>query len=1039
MVQVPKDAGKRLMAHVIDDLALREPERTVCIMGKGLRVADGFFDFSASDLAHTVNYTSWWIDKTFGRSSDYETLTYIGANDIRYLVFVVACNKTGYKPLLSSTRNSNDAHLHLLNATDCSKLVYTAERKQKALEIKSLCPSLEILQLPSLLEMLENSTLPYPLGKTYQEMEDEPALIIHSSGTTGLPKPVFLTQGYIGTIDKIAYQPAPPGRHFGLPYHLGPEDLLLTTAPFFHLMGFFLILESIFHGVKFAIAPEKPPTAELLTDLINTVKPTAVVLPPSILEDMSHSETALEALGRLKFVFFAGAPLSPDAGNRINQKGRVVSFIGSTEMGVLPTLIPQRKEDWEYMEWNPSYGIDMQPVGEGYHELVVKRAKDRDIHGIFHTYPDLTEYHTKDLFTPHPTRPNLWKYRGRLDDVIVLSNGEKFNPVTMEKVIEGHPLVSRALVVGQARFQSALLIEPNWNLWSEDMPVRDFIEQIWPTVRLANDVGPAHGRIMKDKIGISSKNKPFKTTPKGSTQRRLVNMDYKDEIDTIYANSEQENDYGILDAGDLTRVEEFVQKVVTRIANMSDLSRRTDLYAAGLDSLQTMQIGKALQSAVRFSYPSKDYGAITSQKVYANPTVEQLSRVVYGIVHGEQENAVSRRDKIDGLVQKYTIDLPERKVILPNSPQKHTVILTGSTGSLGSYLLSDLLSDPSVEKIYCLNRSDAKERQAKIFQEKGLKHDSTDLERVEFLKVAFGAERFGIDGTKYEEMLRSVDTIIHNAWRVDFNITVDSFEDPHIKGLRRFVDFSLHSSHHAHIHFVSSVSTIGGWKATFGPAVPEIPLEDCEVALEQGYGESKHVSERICLAAARKAGVPTTIHRVGQIAGPSMAHGQWNKQEWVPTIVATSKSMGKVPNNLGSWGVDWIPVDTLSAILLELVDTRRKTQSDTRCAAFHLINPSVTTWGSLLPAIQKRYKDIQPVEFSDWIRELESIQDPSAEEIAAKPGIKILDFYRALLDGEGALSAPIEVGDTKQASPTMGALGPISAELMGNWLNQWNF
>lgn len=525
-------------------------------------------------------------------------------------------------------------------------------------------------------------------------------------------------------------------------------------------MGFFLILESIFHGVKFAIAPEKPPTAELLTDLINTVKPTAVVLPPSILEDMSHSETALEALGRLKFVFFAGAPLSPDAGNRINQKGRVVSFIGSTEMGVLPTLIPQRKEDWEYMEWNPSYGIDMQPVGEGYHELVVKRAKDRDIHGIFHTYPDLTEYHTKDLFTPHPTRPNLWKYRGRLDDVIVLSNGEKFNPVTMEKVIEGHPLVSRALVVGQARFQSALLIEPNWNLWSEDMPVRDFIEQIWPTVRLANDVGPAHGRIMKDKIGISSKNKPFKTTPKGSTQRRLVNMDYKDEIDTIYANSEQENDYGILDAGDLTRVEEFVQKVVTRIANMSDLSRRTDLYAAGLDSLQTMQIGKALQSAVRFSYPSKDYGAITSQKVYANPTVEQLSRVVYGIVHGEQENAVSRRDKIDGLVQKYTIDLPERKVILPNSPQKHTVILTGSTGSLGSYLLSDLLSDPSVEKIYCLNRSDAKERQAKIFQEKGLKHDSTDLERVEFLKVAFGAERFGIDGTKYEEMLRSVDTII---------------------------------------------------------------------------------------------------------------------------------------------------------------------------------------------------------------------------------------------------------------------------------------
>jgi thioester reductase-like protein len=157
-------------------------------------------------------------------------------------------------------------------------------------------------------------------------------------------------------------------------------------------------------------------------------------------------------------------------------------------------------------------------------------------------------------------------------------------------------------------------------------------------------------------------------------------------------------------------------------------------------------------------------------------------------------------------------------------------------------------------------------------------------------------------------MVRSVDTIIHNAWRVDFNISVDSFEDVHIRGVRRFVDFSLQSPHRAHLHFVSSISTIGAWNASHGLAVPEVPLENSDVVLPQGYGEAKYTAERICLEASRRAGVPTTIYRLGQIAGPTTELGMWNSQEWLPTIIATSKVMGKIPNTLGPVPVDWVPV-----------------------------------------------------------------------------------------------------------------------------------
>ena len=202
----PENAGKRLVAHIIDDMALREPGRTLYVAGKSQQVSDGTFDISAKDLAQCVNYTSWWIMRVFGRSDEYETLAYIGITDIRYLVFIIACNKTGYKvrrsttallscryvlnqeryqPLLPSTRNFNDAHLHLLNATQCSKFVYSVERREKALEIKSLRAGLETVQLPSWKEMLESSAAPFPLNKTFQEMENDTALILHSSGTTG--------------------------------------------------------------------------------------------------------------------------------------------------------------------------------------------------------------------------------------------------------------------------------------------------------------------------------------------------------------------------------------------------------------------------------------------------------------------------------------------------------------------------------------------------------------------------------------------------------------------------------------------------------------------------------------------------------------------------------------------------------------------------------------------------------------------------------------------------------------------------------------
>jgi thioester reductase-like protein len=333
---------------------------------------------------------------------------------------------------------------------------------------------------------------------------------------------------------------------------------------------------------------------------------------------------------------------------------------------------------------------------------------------------------------------------------------------------------------------------------------------------------------------------------------------------------------------------------------------------------------------------------------------------------------------IESLVTNYTADLPVRELDVQNISNAHTVILTGSTGSLGTYILVALLRDSTTAKVYCLNRSgDAESQQKEGFVVKGLAWDADREEKVEFLQASFGAEKFGLEDGKYEEMLCTVDTIIHNAWKVDFNHSVSSFESTHIRGVRRFANFSLQSAHHAHIHFISSVAAVGSWNHLYGSTIAEEVLENANVTLAQGYGESKNVGERICSTASRRARVPTTIHRVGQVGGPTLEKGAWNRQEWLPTIIATSKSTGRIPDDLGRSIYNWIPVvscplhldraecrlskfiqtqDTLATILIDLIETRRRTQLERRCAVFNLVNATASSWKSLIPVIQRHYR-----------------------------------------------------------------------------------
>lgn len=90
--------------------------------------------------------------------------------------------------------------------------------------------------------------------------------------------------------------------------------------------------------------------------------------------------------------------------------------------------------------------------------------------------------------------------------------------------------------------------------------------------------------------------------------------------------------------------------------------------------------------------------------------------------------------------------------------------------------------------------------------------------------------------------------IIHNAWRLDFNLSLSSFE-PHVRATRNLVDMALASSHPETLRFLftSSIGSAHSWDRSQG-LYPEEVLLDSSFAVGAGYGESKYVSERVSIA-----------------------------------------------------------------------------------------------------------------------------------------------------------------------------------------------
>ncbi|KAI1633994.1 hypothetical protein F4809DRAFT_652207 [Biscogniauxia mediterranea] len=1017
-------------------------------------------DLSYAQLENVTNRAAWFLDRYLPQD---EKVFYMGPNDIRYLIWVLAAMKTGKCVLCPSPSNPIPANTHLFETVGASKLMYAPEAADSLSPlIRATRDIVTVFATPNYEDLMSKDLVQvYPFEGTFDELKHTNFMGLHTSGTSGHPKPLYWNHMAASTLasccDPSIQANGQNNRNLAVELFVGQN--VLDPFPLYHLGGMAPALSAIHYDNTVIIpAPGTRLTPENMTALLKYGKCTSLFSPPSVLEAMSTYPAGVEALSKLQKVAYTGGPLNPTRGKELAKYVRhLFPILASTEGGPCHLVSSGESSHWNAFKFM-DFGQRMEETTPGFYELVFPRTElINNAYAFFQTCPDKTEYRTSDLFCPVEGQDGWWTFSGRVDNWVIMSNGLKMDPTDIENTIAAHPDVMGVLVAGSRRFRLCMLLEmkspPTNHTERENM-----LERLWPTIDKANKAAPKFGRVPRELITFTTKEKPFMRASKGTIQRRLTILAYEKEIEEMY-NQAQEGllTYGLppLKSTNLQDLIPFLIDVYAETLDKDgdDIGPEDDLFSLGLDSLSSSILSARLKAGLRnYGVESEKLDLINNKLLYSATTIRRMAEALAALVagNGNFDEIVSSTsyEEMEKLVAKFENQLPRP----PNKEQRipggseQTIILTGSTGSLGSYMLASLLTRADIKKIYCLNRSeDAKAKQEKSLSSRGLPALPVQDGRVVFLQAKLSEPNLGLPADQHAALAREATCIIHNAFPVNFLLSVQSFE-PQVQALVNLLHLAAAGARRPSVLFVSSIAAalpVTGSKGA-GPAttVPEAVLgaEAARGLLQQGYAQAKHVCERLLEKYAGEsgggggatAGPAAAVLRVGQICGPVSGRGVWNVREWAPSLVVSSKFLGVAPDSLGGLEINWIPVDELGRIVAELVAATGR-DAGRGFAVYNVVNPTVTPWRELLSTI----KSVAPATVTprEWIATLEA-SDNGTHVVSENPALKLVDFYRQTMLGEPR-PTQVHMENLLSGSETARALSPIKGEHMARWMKAW--
>lgn len=511
------------------------------------------------------------------------------------------------------------------------------------------------------------------------------------------------------------------------------------------------LFSSIFFRWSIVLPSTGPLMQHVVDEALDNINLDSAFISPSVLQDISKSPKLLEKLSKLKFISSAGGPVAQSVGEVVHPYVPIYQTMGMTEGQWLATVVTH-PDEWAYFRFHPRTGYEMRPYSDGLYELTfVKDPKLALTQSVFVTFPDRETWETKDLYRPHPTIPDLWTYQMRKDDLVVLSNGEKFNPLAAEGKLMSHPSVSAAFISGRGRFQTAALLYPA----DKCMKQQDarMLEDVWPTIENVNKDLPAFAQIHRGFVKIVRS--PLPRTPKGTLARNEAHKLFQSELDEVYQKSSDiahspDNADAIVSEN---AVRVAVTKAIGTISGLKILHDKDNFFSKGLDSLHVVRLSRHLKSSFNSQIE------LEPAAIYANPSISSLSHEVWTRLQQKSAKMAPDANAAMKTLSKYVQMFKEPR------KQKENIVITGSTGSIGPYILDVLIRNDDVGQLWCLNRnSSAENRQREQARNNGLLTDWKS--KTTFLPYDLSSKTLGLSEKDWKEIQDNATVIIRKLnWK----------------------------------------------------------------------------------------------------------------------------------------------------------------------------------------------------------------------------------------------------------------------------------
>lgn len=1018
-----------------------------------------FSDFehhTAADIDKFVNaavhyYLSQGLVPADPSAEKAPVVALLATTNFDYIITFFALNRLGITALFLSTRLTAGAYARLLELADCEILIVSEPKRDVIEEINLSGRQPHYTAIPILQRQHYRSPLPAPPVFTRPGPVDvaregrKMAWILHSSGSTGFPKPIFLTN--LACLANFR-------KSFGL--------RAFCCSPLFHSHGLMELGRAFYtRATMFLGNYALPVTSENLCAALRVARPLQVCAVPYVLQLLAEKEEGVKALAEARLVLFAGSSCPDALGDRLVKAGvNLVANYGATEIGqIMTSFRPPGDVEWQYMRLlRPAADFTlMDEISPGVFECVGLDGLPSK--GPSNAVPPFSEknpersFRTSDLFTRHPDpkKGNFYKYLSRLDDRLTLVNGEKVLPIPIEGAIRQDELVREAVVFGiQRTVPGAILFRSQER--GLELSDEEFLELVWPSVEKANLQAETFSRVPKELIVVKGADVLYPRTDKGTFIRAQVYQQFADDIAKAYEAYEKG---GGKDSGeglrlDVAGLEAWLLEKFRNDLHIPLRGAEVDIFSAGVDSLQTTRLWRSIKKEIDLGEGSS---GLSQNVVFDKGTVAALARHLYQLRTGEEPATTGIDDEIatmQQLIERYS-SFATHFPTLTTQRTTQVVLVTGATGNLGAFIVAELLDRQDVSEVWCLVRApgqaSAGARVMASLASRSIHLTDSQLSKLHAVPSDLSQANLGLHTKDLSHLLISLTCVIHSAWAVNFNLGVKSFEQHHIRGTHNLINFCLRSQLPAipSFYFCSSISAASG---TPKPStIYEKHIEDLNHAQKMGYGRSKLVTEHITRAAAKKnPGMQARVLRIGQLSGDA-GSASWNETEAIALMVRSAITTGCLPEL--DEKPSWLPVDACAkaAVELSLCSSQTPDENDDNLV-YHLLNPSTFSWKSDFLPMLRQHPAMPPFEVvapSEWLERLAM----SEADVSKNPSMKLLDFWRGKY---GSAPSSITVEDQeeepaglvfetditgKHASSIALAKDPVSEGLAARYVDVW--